>query len=147
MILLPLMIVWARRPMHFTKSSRWSLLVIAFVGLCWLGPLANQQSTAQSSLNSATTAEKNRERHREGSRLTALVGTFTPAGRRWTFVADSGDLAYLVLENRSLERVAKAIAEDPQDRHWKISGELTEYFDDNYLLIERIERAIKATND
>lgn len=135
--------------MHFSKSSRWSLLLIAFVGLCWLGPIEGDLTIAEA--NRRALANRNElvapGKHREGTRVTQVVGSFKPGGRRWTFVAESGEMAYVVLENRSLERVAKAIDEDPEDRHWKISGELTEYFDENYLLIDRIERAVKSTEE
>ena len=82
------------------------------------------------------------EKNREGTRVSGLSGRFDEAGRRWTFTSDSGEVAYRVLENQSLERIAKAIGEDPQDRHWKVNGELTEYFDENLLLLDRVERAV-----
>lgn len=143
MILLPLMIIWARRPMYFTNFSRWILVAIAFVALCCLGPYQSQFAKVHAEENLPNASEK----HREGTRVTALVGFFESAGRRWTFTSESGELAFAVLENLSLERVAKAIEEDPEDRHWKISGELTEYFDQNYLLIDRLERAAKGVEE
>ena len=139
MILLPLLVLWARRPLHFTRINRWLLFAVACAGLWCLGPAHYGAVKAQAEVTQPNASDK----HREGTRVTGLVGTFEPAGRRWTFVADSGDQAYVVLENQSLERIAKAIDEDPQDRHWKVSGELTEYFDENFLLIDRLERAVK----
>jgi hypothetical protein len=80
-------------------------------------------------------------KQREGTRVSGLVGDFKETGRRWTFHSETSDLTYRILENQSLERITKAIQEDPQDRHWKIAGELTEYLDENFLLIDRVERA------
>jgi hypothetical protein len=81
------------------------------------------------------------EKHREGMRLSGVTGTFQESSRRWAFAVDGEGPSYKVLENLPLERVARAIGEDPQDKRWKISGTLTEYYDENYLLIDRIERA------
>ena len=138
--------------MHFTKSSRWSLLLIAFVGLCWIGPFEGNMSTAGANRGESASRDElidpnAAKKRREGSHISQLSGSFRLAGRRWTFVAESEDLAFVVLENLSLERAAKAIDEDPEDRHWKVSGKLTEYLDENYLLLDRIERAVKSTNE
>ena len=86
------------------------------------------------------------EKHREGTKVSELVGSFRETGRRWTFTARDGATAYRVLENQPLERIARAISEDSQDKHWKVSGLLTEFFDENLLLLDRIERAAEVTN-
>jgi hypothetical protein len=143
MILLPLMVFWARRPMHFTKNARWTLILLAMFALCGGMPVANRLSRGQTA--AVETAET--KKHREGTRVTALVGTLREAGRRWSVTSEDGTVAYRVLENLSLERIAKAIQEDPQDRHWKLAGELTEFFGENYLLIDRVERAVRADSE
>ena len=44
-------------------------------------------------------------------------------------------------ENLMLQRIVKSIRVDPTDDHWIISGEITEFFNDNRLLIQVAQRA------
>ena len=47
----------------------------------------------------------------------------------------------LVIENLMLQRIAEAIRADGSDEHWTVSGEVTEYFNENQLLIRTAQRA------
>lgn len=138
MILLPLMLLWAPRPMQFTPSARW-LLLLFFAGALTarapdgVGVEANEQPAPR--IGNAA------ELSREGTKVTGLAGTFQQSGRRWIFTVDEDSTSYRLLENQSLERIVRAIEEDPQDTHWKISGELTEYMDENFLLLTKSQRA------
>lgn len=142
MIFLPLMISALRRPLAVSNRDR--LLWGAMCGICILlfplagGAFRNQKTWAASGTAASASVQ---EKHREGMRLSGVTGTFQDSSRRWVFTADGDGPAYKVLENLPLERIARAIGEDPQDKRWKVSGTLTEYYDDNYLLIDRIERA------
>jgi len=44
-------------------------------------------------------------------------------------------------ENLMLQRIVKAIRTDATDDHWVISGEITEFFNDNLLVIRLAQRA------
>ncbi|MEM6980246.1 MAG: hypothetical protein AAF539_11330 [Planctomycetota bacterium] len=47
----------------------------------------------------------------------------------------------LLLENLMLQRVARAIEEDPSDKRWVVTGKVTEFRDENRLLLQTIHRA------
>ena len=47
----------------------------------------------------------------------------------------------LVVENQMLQRVVEAIRATPSDDRWMISGEVTEFFDENRLLLKTVQRA------
>jgi hypothetical protein len=76
-------------------------------------------------------------RAREGAELIDRQGRFRQAGDRLTFYSDDGSVRLVCLENLSLERVARALAENPDDLSWTVSGLVTEYRGSNYLLVRR----------
>ena len=47
----------------------------------------------------------------------------------------------LLHENLMLQRVVEAIQADPTDNHWVVSGEVTEFFNENRLSIHLAQRA------
>lgn len=48
---------------------------------------------------------------------------------------------FVVLENLAAERILEAIYEDPTDRNWSVSGMVTEFQDQNFLLLNRVNRS------
>ena len=109
-----------------------------------------------------------RPRLREGSRLGSTVGRFSKLGRRWIFEAEPAIVAedadksliagsadseklpasdpvvpaqYRVLENLALQRVVEAVTQDPNDLRWAVTGVLTEYSGENWLLLGTVFRA------
>lgn len=54
---------------------------------------------------------------------------------------------FRILENLTLQRIANAITDDAQDNFWKVSGILTEFQNENFLLIDRIQRGTKSDTD
>ncbi len=74
-------------------------------------------------------------RWREGSRLVDQMGSFKLAGDRVTFISSDGKLKFDGLENLAIERVARAIADSPDQLEWSISGSITEFRGSNYLLV------------
>ncbi len=79
---------------------------------------------------------------REGAKLAKVVGTFQQSSGRFCFVPKSNPKQnYCCLENLMLQRVAVALGEQSSFAEWKISGELTEFQDANYLIIQTAERA------
>jgi len=76
---------------------------------------------------------------REGTEIRELVGQIRWVGSRWLFVAE-GEPTYRLLENLTLQRVVLAIRDDREDRFWTVSGTITEFLDENYLLLRRAVR-------
>lgn len=136
MIFLPLLLLWVRQPMQFAPLIRWSFGAILACGLF----LAIPGGTTPAAGMPADDVLRANGKYREGTRVNGLVGSFDEAGARWTFTSSDSAVALRVLENQSLQRIAKAIAEDHNDKKWKISGVLTEFQDENFLLIDRVQR-------
>lgn len=76
-------------------------------------------------------------RLREGARITDLVGEFQRSSDRYTFVQEDAKQGIRVLENLALERVSRILEDDPSPRMWSVSGTITEYRGENYLLVTR----------
>jgi len=50
----------------------------------------------------------------------------------------------IVVENLMLDRIAAAIGEDPADDHWTITGRITEFQDDNRLILATAHRTVAS---
>jgi hypothetical protein len=83
-------------------------------------------------------------RWREGSRLVDQMGSFKLAGDRVTFISSDGKLKFDGLENLAIERVARTIADSPDQLEWSISGLITEFRGSNYLLVTQAVLKTKA---
>lgn len=59
------------------------------------------------------------------------------AGDRVVFFTEDGQGGYVALENLNLERIAQAIAENPEKLQWSVTGTMTEYRGANYLFVRR----------
>ncbi|MGB4728430.1 MAG: hypothetical protein WBH86_13580, partial [Thermogutta sp.] len=57
-------------------------------------------------------------------------------GRRYTFFVAANSNRFVLLENLMLERILRAQASHGVTIQWKISGTVTEFQGQNYLLIE-----------
>jgi hypothetical protein len=76
-------------------------------------------------------------RIREGTQLTEVSGKFEAIGDRANFVfADSGESVH-VLENLALQRVARVLPQVQPGTQWTISGVVTEFNGNNYLLLTK----------
>jgi len=104
-------------------------------------------------------------RLREGTRIGPLTGSFSSSSRRWIFESEDpaddelGQLAskpteapigspkqslptkFRVLENLALERIVEAISQDSSDIRWVVTGVITEFSSQNWLLLTTIVRA------
>jgi hypothetical protein len=76
-------------------------------------------------------------RLREGAELIDQPGHFQRSGDRILFVARPSNGRFVVLENLNLERIARIVAERPQDLPWKVTGTVTEFRGTNFILIRR----------
>jgi len=117
---------WYSRALgHFAAATALSLTVAA--------------ATAPSSdAAPPTRAAGENTRLREGQVLTDVQGTFDTAGNRVQFRPADGSASLRVLENLALERVTRILDETRPDRLWLLSGTVTEYRGENYLLITRV---------
>lgn len=86
---------------------------------------------------SRDTVARSKDRVREGTTLVNVPGVFKLTGDRATFYPADGSGKFGGLENLTLERVANVIGEDPTPMEWLISGTVTEYKGNNYLLLTR----------
>lgn len=75
-------------------------------------------------------------RWREGSKLVDVAGHFKTSGERVAFHAADGKSRFPCLENLNSERVARIVAESPPESlEWIVHGTLTEFRNENYLLV------------
>lgn len=77
-----------------------------------------------------------RPRLREGTRVSDLVGLVRQTGQRYTFFVEAEGSRFVLLENLMLERIMRSQTSHPGIVQWKVSGTVTEFQGQNYLLIE-----------
>lgn len=80
---------------------------------------------------------------REGAVLTEVKGRFRKEGERYWFYISSeegSEKRYRCLENYSLQRVVSAIQGEDRKLIWLVSAKITEFNDENFLLIEKAIR-------
>ncbi len=163
MMLLPLLLLWLREPLFFPRPLRWSLLLMFCLVAGHMpaaadpdlpSPIAYPDAIdtdttppAQPELSGSDPPTGDRRREREGSLVRNVRGRFAEVGRRWAFTSEDGQTSYKVLENLALQRVVKAVRQDAEDNRWAVYGTLTEFGDDNYLLLRAVTRAVQADSD
>jgi hypothetical protein len=76
---------------------------------------------------------------REGGEITNQAGYFHASGNRLAFESADNKRSFIALENRNLERVAQAVAENAKQLEWIVSGTISEYRGENFLLVNRAE--------
>jgi len=177
MILLPLMIWYARRSEPISIRDLQRLLAILLVTFCLMPSDAAMHSCNAEEMKAGMKAEVT-QLLREGTQIPPTTGRIVMLGRRWAFVpvsakkmmmSDSNPSSIskkkmmkkkkmmmemmmedesnpsslpqiLLQENLILQRVVKAINFDSNDDHWIISGEVTEFFNENRLTIRLAQR-------
>lgn len=100
-------------------------------------PAGNAASSPQEPPSDAISADA---RIREGTLLKDEVGTFRLNGTRITFVSQDGKKRLGALENLNLERIARSVRDNPQQTQWTVSGTVTEFQGQNFLLVSRANR-------
>ncbi len=71
--------------------------------------------------------------------MTEIKGRFLASKDRTTFIEEESKRSYKCLENLMLQRVEAAVTADGKIA-WVVTGKLTEYENDNYLLVEKAVR-------
>jgi len=110
------------------------LLVVPTKGRAWTEA---RVPSAQPSAQASSPAPEGVRRLREGTELIDQAGRFEIAGDRIVFVISPGDARLVALENLTLERVARTMANNPGRMIWKINGSVTEYRGANFVLVHR----------
>lgn len=88
--------------------------------------------------NRALETRKKQQRLREGAEIVDSVGGFQWVGDRLNFVTEEGEIETKVLENRMMERVVLTLETSTGDLQWSVSGRITEYRGNNYLLLTHV---------
>lgn len=78
-----------------------------------------------------------KQRLREGAKLADVVGRFEFGGERYVFHPADGGEPMRVIENLSLERIGIALQESRTKTDWIVSGTVTEYRGNNFLLVTK----------
>ena len=78
-----------------------------------------------------------RKNQREGTTFQGRRMTVRKTGNRTTLYCDNSNERYICLENLNLERILRAMEENPTRSVWKIDGTYTEFYGENYILIRR----------
>lgn len=86
---------------------------------------------------SSPRANSGKQKLREGGKLTDVRGRFEFAGERIAFYPVDGSETLPVLENLALERTTQIIQDSRGKQEWIVSGILTEYRGNNYLLLTK----------
>ena len=131
-------------------------LVLAAIGIC-AATFAAEEPLEKSATNtpakksaaehkSTSTADDKDEagidlskvRLREGTRLRDVTGRFRQSGESLTFI-DEDDREIGGLPNLNMERILRMLktVEEPESIAWSVSGTVTEFAGENYLLITR----------
>lgn len=167
---LPLMLLWLRAPMYFPPRLRWCLLTLCLVSMLQTPGSAAQPPTfrdadprggsswASNKGVETENAEPNAEpspanglqtapqRQREGTVVREVEGRLVEVGRRWVFIATTDGTSFRILENLALQRITNAVKQDAGDDHWTITGQWTEYGNENFLMLQRVVRTPHHTN-
>ncbi len=81
---------------------------------------------------------------REGTRVSERLATCRSSGERLLISFDEDSPPLAALENLTAQRILKAVMDDVGDDRWIVSGQVTEFQERNYLLLERVVRQPKT---
>lgn len=168
MLLLIVLLCWARRHIASVVSlapSRGAIILAAWFALAtshgvdaevpgeFPSPSDSRSPPPTEPLPTTEAEVKGHQRLREGTLVPATTGRVIVLGRRWMFVplaepergsatGRSMRLPRLMLsENLMLQRIVEAIRVDSGDDHWTITGRITEFFEENRLIVLSAKRA------
>lgn len=85
---------------------------------------------------------------REGSRITNRPAVCRISGERLILSFDGADSskAMIALENLAAQRIVQSVADDVADANWIVGGQITEFQDRNYILLDRVIRQTKSNH-
>lgn len=118
-----------------------AILVLTGVALVWgqaeVPPDAGVRPGPPPADQTPSTVHQENDRIREGTEFNDQAGYFRITGNRVTFFTADGKGRFMGLENLNLERISRAISNNPAQLEWMVSGEITEYRGANFLLVHR----------
>ena len=99
---------------------------------------AEHKSTSTAVDKDETGIDLAKIRLREGTQLRDVTGRFRQSGESLTFI-DEDDREISGLPNLNMERILRMLksVEEPESIAWSVSGTVTEFAGENYLLISR----------
>ena len=103
------------------------------------GAVSSVETAAHSTVKTTGENPEKTTRLREGAELVEQAGQFRMIGARVAFITADSQHRFVGLENLTLERVAEKIADNPAQMQWIVSGNVTEYHGENYLLLTRAQ--------
>ncbi len=130
--------------MMLTLNNRsWVIVVVATIatliaGSAAGGPPSESPRGDSGGLKDATT------RHREGTQIADAEGIFRSSGGRQVFRQIDGKTEFRLRENLTLERVLRSLDESRSERVWLVTGTVTEYQGENFLLMNRAVMTSKS---
>jgi hypothetical protein len=80
---------------------------------------------------------------REGTRIENRPAEIRQEAERIAIYLADHHVPLLALENLAMQRILRAVVDDPADKHWTVTGTVTEFQGRNFLLLERVTRASK----
>ena len=113
------------------------LLVLTVAVFAQREPVSTDPATAERPVVADAPQVVEKKRIRENTPFEGKRGYFRATGQRTTFYTLDGNERYVCLENLNLERILKAMKDDPSRTAWKIDGAFTEFNGENYILIHR----------
>ncbi len=132
--------------MSIAKQLRHAVRLPAFwmsLGLVGLGIVSNltngqaQEGTVNSSPSANMPAAK---LIREGTQIVKRRATCRSVADRLSIDLGENTQPLIALENLAAQRVLKAILDDAGDSAWIVSGQVTEFQDHNFILLDRVVR-------
>lgn len=134
-----------RSGQKFTRTAEPKVLTPSLLcaGALLLGVAVAIAQTSPASSNLTVAGARGRQlqredRLREATEVMDQPGTFRMTGDRVTFFTELGSGRFVVLENLALERVVRALEDSPMPLGWTVSGVITEFQGDNFLLLHRV---------
>lgn len=119
------------------------------VALAWTrsaaAPNSVQAAVETGALNQAYNHEEmslgneTKDSLREGGEILNQAGYFRTTGDRVAFVSADYKQHFVALENRYLEQVARTIANNHIQLEWIVSGTISQYRGDNFILLSSAE--------
>ena len=101
----------------------------------------NSSSVMANDRPSLTQMAKEESVLREGAVLADTKGRFKKMGDRFVFTDDSTNKSYKCLENTCLQRVVASQQDDDRKVTWLIAAKITEFNNENFLLLEKTIRS------
>jgi len=78
---------------------------------------------------------------REGAVLAEIKGRFKKQGERFVFTDEATNKSYKCLENLCLQRVVASQQDDDRKVIWLVAAKVTEFNNENFLLLEKSVRS------